>query len=139
MACLEQVSLGEAAQEAWANVETGRAELDVEEDVLLQADEGRLTQLLENLHRDAAQHAGEAPTVRVDPLAEGFYVEDDGEGIPDAQRDRVLETGFSTSEEGTGFGPTIVRRIAKTHGWEITIDESRQGGARFEFVAEAEP
>ena len=43
--------------------------------------------------------------------------------------------GYSTSEEGTGFGLGIVTQIVEAHGWEIAVTESEQGGARFEFTA----
>jgi len=42
--------------------------------------------------------------------------------------------GYSTSEEGTGFGLGIVTQIVEAHGWEIAVTESEQGGARFEFT-----
>ncbi|WP_049982781.1 HAMP domain-containing sensor histidine kinase [Halorubrum sp. BV1] len=63
----------------------------------------------------------------------GFYVADDGDGIDPADRDTVFEPGHTTVEGGTGFGLPIVDRIAQAHGWDITVAESRTGGARFEF------
>ncbi|WP_336336845.1 PAS domain-containing protein [Haloarcula brevis] len=74
-------------------------------------------------------------TVTVGALDDGtgFYVEDDGAGIPDDERGKVFRSGYSTSESGTGFGLAIVREIAEAHGWEITVTESASGGARFEF------
>ncbi|TKX76264.1 sensor histidine kinase, partial [Halorubrum sp. SD626R] len=63
----------------------------------------------------------------------GFYVADDGDGIDPADRDSVFEPGHTTAEGGTGFGLAIVDRIAQAHGWEVTLTESRTGGARFEF------
>jgi PAS domain S-box-containing protein len=77
-------------------------------------------------------------TVQVGALADapGFYVADDGVGIEPADRDRVFEAGFSTSESGTGLGLGIVSRIARAHGWEADVCVSSAGGARFEFVVE---
>jgi signal transduction histidine kinase len=63
----------------------------------------------------------------------GFYVADNGPGIPPDERPKVFEAGYSTSEDGTGFGLNIVAEVARSHGWEITVTESRAGGARFEF------
>jgi signal transduction histidine kinase len=65
--------------------------------------------------------------------ADGFYVADDGPGIPSEDRERVFEGGYSTDPDGTGFGLAIVRRIAEAHDWQIRITESDEGGARFEF------
>mgnify|MGYP000167901151 CR=1 FL=1 len=62
----------------------------------------------------------------------GFYVEDDGVGIPDSYADSVFESGFSTSGGGTGLGLAIVTSIANGHGWGVTLRESDAGGARFE-------
>lgn len=63
----------------------------------------------------------------------GFYVADDGEGIDPENREKLFESGYTTSE-GAGLGLTIVERIADAHGWEIDVTESAEGGARFEFT-----
>ncbi|WP_226042529.1 sensor histidine kinase [Natrinema sp. DC36] len=68
---------------------------------------------------------------RHDP--DGFFVEDDGPGIPIDERESVLEYGHTTSPSGSGFGLAIVSQIADGHGWAIRITESADGGARFEF------
>jgi len=79
----------------------------------------------------------EAVTVRVTSIdrdldGSGFAVEDDGIGIPPAERDEVFDQGYSTATSGTGFGLSIVRSIVEAHGWEIELTESADGGARFE-------
>jgi hypothetical protein len=71
-------------------------------------------------------------TVRVGRTRDGFYVEDTGPGIPENERDDVLDSGYTTKREGTGFGLTIVKRIVEVHGWEIYVTEGSDGGARFE-------
>jgi signal transduction histidine kinase len=73
-------------------------------------------------------------TVTVGELEDGngFYIADDGEGIPESEREEVFETGYSTSEHGTGFGLSIVEEIVTAHGWSIDVTESDDGGARFE-------
>ena len=62
-----------------------------------------------------------------------LYVEDNGRGIPESEREDVLDPGYSTSRSGTGFGLSIVTGIAEAHGWEVEITSSSEGGARFEF------
>lgn len=62
----------------------------------------------------------------------GFAVEDDGVGVPPSERGSVFENGFTTAEQGTGFGLSIVRSIATTHGWTITLADGE--GARFEVT-----
>ena len=71
-------------------------------------------------------------TLTVGATADGFYVADDGVGIPEADRATVFESGYTTAADGTGFGLAIVRTIADAHGWEITVGESENGGARFD-------
>jgi len=73
-------------------------------------------------------------TVTVGDLADGFYVEDDGPGIPEEHREDVFTLGYTTSPEGTGFGLNIVRQIAEAHGWTVTATEGVDGGARFEVT-----
>ncbi len=63
----------------------------------------------------------------------GFYVEDDGVGIPEGHRQSVLESGYTTAEGGTGFGLAIVADIASAHDWTVEVTESADGGARFEM------
>ena len=65
----------------------------------------------------------------------GFYVADDGPGIPDDERGQIFETGYSTAGSGAGIGLAIVKRIVDAHDWEITVIDSEAGGARFEITA----
>ncbi|WP_342661900.1 ATP-binding protein [Halomicrobium katesii] len=46
----------------------------------------------------------------------------------------MFERGFTTSEEGTGFGLAIVDTIVRAHDWSITVGRSDAGGARFEVT-----
>jgi len=130
---LESVALGMLAEQCWAHVQTGDATLVVEDDRTVEAPLDQLTQLLENLFRNAVEHGGDVSTVTVGGLGDGFFVEDDGQGIPEADRDRIFEDGYSTSGEGTGFGLSIVSGIADDWGWEITVTDGADGGARFEI------
>jgi len=65
----------------------------------------------------------------------GFYVADDGAGLPSDAAD-VFEAGYSTGSAGTGLGLAIVERIAEEHGWSVTAGDADGGGARFEFRGE---
>lgn len=101
----------------------------------LRADPSRLQQLLENLFKNSVQHGGDDVTIRVGPLdsGAGFYVADDGPGIPEDDRTQVFEYGYTDSVDGTGFGLNIVKTIADAHNWHVGIVDSDTGGARFEF------
>jgi signal transduction histidine kinase len=79
---------------------------------------------------------GDGVTVTVGSLDDrtGFYVADDGSGIPQEARESAFEPGVTTTDDGSGFGLAIVARIAAAHGWAVTLTESDAGGARFEFA-----
>ncbi len=139
-----RVDLGTFADRCWSVVSTDDATLTVE-NVVIRADDGRLQHVLENLFRNAVEHGSTSPrstsshedgaiAVRIGGLPDGFYVEDDGVGIPEAERDRVFEPGHTTTETGTGFGLAIVEEFATAHGWDVQVTESEAGGARFEFT-----
>ncbi|NHN60724.1 MULTISPECIES: HAMP domain-containing sensor histidine kinase [Halorussus] len=129
------VDLETVATAAWEAVDAADAmALDVDSTAPISADRPRLRRLLEDLFRNARDHAGPDATVSVGATPTGFYVADDGPGIPPDRRDRVFDRGFSTGDGGRGFGLTIVRQIAAAHDWGVSVDEDDAGGARFEFV-----
>ncbi|NEU58886.1 PAS domain S-box protein [Halorussus sp. MSC15.2] len=134
----EPLNLGEAAREWWADLDPDGA-LSVETDREIRADPSRLRQLLENLFRNAAEHGGPDATVRVGSLPDGFYVEDDGPGIPEDERESVFEPGYSTSNVGVGFGLAVVEQLVDAHDWDCEITEGESGGARFEFTGVETP
>ncbi|MWV65823.1 PAS domain-containing protein [Halorubrum sp. JWXQ-INN 858] len=111
----------------------------VDGDLVVLADERRLRQVLDNLLRNARDHADGAVSVTVGPLPDGFFLEDDGPGIPRGKRAEVFEIGFTTRQEGTGFGLAIVRDLVEAHGWSIDVVEGASGGARFEVTGVDRP
>jgi len=132
----EPTDLTAVADSAWRGVDTADATLVLNDPGTVAGDAGRLQELFENLIRNAVEHAGPDVTVTVDSLPDGpgFYVADDGPGIPPEQREQVLEHGYSTSRNGTGFGLSIVENIVSAHDWELNVTESADGGARFEVA-----
>jgi signal transduction histidine kinase len=156
VAC-QSVSLREAATRAWDDLTAGAATLTVETDRSVRGDPVHIRHLLENLFRNSIEHGspgqhsanvdatkgnsatevktdgGDGVTVRVGDLPSGFYVEDDGPGISEAEREAVFEAGYSTDSGGIGLGLTFVAQLVETYGWEYDVTESESGGARFEF------
>lgn len=179
------VDLSSVASSARLTVSDQPVDVEIDDGLpTAEGDANRFATLFENLYRNAAEHgpesadsgastddadgaesAGERATVRVGPLTDadgsgpfrGFYVEDDGPGIPEGDREAVFDWGVTSSEDGTGFGLPIVGIIAEVHGWAVTVTESAEevpdesdeseagetewsgGGARFEFRFDAVP
>ncbi|MGP3535333.1 sensor histidine kinase [Microbacterium sp. RD1] len=104
----------------------------------VEADETLLRVLLQNLIANAIKFtdaSGRRPDVRVrtDELFGGWRltVEDNGPGIPPAQRERVfelMERAADADVPGLGIGLSTCRRIAEAHGGRIGIETSTLGG-----------
>jgi len=139
----EPVHFGQVVDVAWQHADTDtetatRSMTEAAQEWTVSADESRLRQLLENLFRNAVKHAGPDVTIRIGRLSdrEGFFVEDDGPGIEPNARNRIFESGFTSDDDGTGFGLAIVKQIVEAHGWDIAVvnAEGDAGGARFEIT-----
>lgn len=130
------ISLRQTVEDAWGSVSIADADLSITMagDVIIQADKSYVQQLFENVFRNAVEHGGGAVTITVGELNNGFYIEDDGPGIPEVERDEIFDAGYSTAEQGTGLGLLIVKQVANAHGWEIRVTEGTEGGARFEIT-----
>jgi signal transduction histidine kinase len=140
----DSVSLPEIVQESWENVATGDITLVVETDQSIWAAHSRLVQLFENLIRNAVEHGpettgdtggpqGNVETITVGTFENGFYLSDDGQGIPEELQSEVVEPGYTSATDGTGLGLSIVSEIAAAHEWDFTVTNGKAGGARIEF------
>lgn len=76
-------------------------------------------ELLANRIVNAVDHGGTEGTVTVGGLDDGFFIDDDGPEIPEADRDSVFNAGYSTADAGNGFRLSIVRDVAEAHGWDV--------------------
>lgn len=132
----EPVDLADLAQACWDDVRTETATLVVDTERTLRADPTRFKQLLKNLVQNAVDHSGPGVTVTVGDFEKGFYVEDDGPGIPVNDREAVFEASYSGAEDGTGVGLSIVEEVAEAHGWTVEVTDGADGGARFEVHVE---
>ncbi|MDS0280693.1 sensor histidine kinase [Haloarcula onubensis] len=134
------VPVASRAEAAWDTTETGDSDLRVllDRETEYEADFGLLDHVFENLFRNAVVHNPGPVTVTVGPLADrrGFYVADDGTGIPSERADAVLEYGYSTAGAGTGVGLTIVSEFVEAQGWTLAVTDAEDGGARFEIAVE---
>ncbi|MFK7926726.1 MAG: ATP-binding protein [Myxococcota bacterium] len=106
-------------------------------EILVDGDPRLLFRAIDNVVANAVRYAN-PPTVTLttsDDLVQ-LWVDDDGEGIPEAVREQVfdpfvrLEASRSKDTGGTGLGLAIVRRIALRHGGTCHVETSPAGGAR---------
>jgi signal transduction histidine kinase len=106
---------------------------------LVHGDPALLRRMVRNLLDNARQHGGGATRIHVDTEAAGtrrLIVEDRGEGIAEADRERIFEpfyraAGARQVGRGFGLGLAIVRRIARAHGGDVTYVSLDGGGSRF--------
>ncbi|PPH29138.1 cell wall metabolism sensor histidine kinase WalK [Rathayibacter sp. AY1F9] len=104
------------------------------------ADEALLSRALRNLVDNAVRHRSSqlALSTRIDGAEAVLAVDDDGPGIPAAERERVLERfvrldeGRARDAGGSGLGLAIVAGIARAHGGRVVVGDSALGGARVE-------
>ncbi|MDG9716472.1 ATP-binding protein [Streptomyces sp. DH24] len=102
---------------------------------------GQLGRLLANLLDNAQRHARSAVevTVRGEGRQVVVAVADDGDGVPEADRERIferfvrLDAARSRDDGGAGLGLAIARDVAARHGGTLTVGEAPAGGALFEL------
>jgi signal transduction histidine kinase len=105
--------------------------------LMVRGDEQSLRRLFDNLVINAGKYA---PTVRLQAVREGsaalVMVDDDGPGVPPADRERVferfvrLDSARGRDEGGTGLGLAIARAIARAHDGDVVLSDSPLGGLR---------
>ncbi len=102
---------------------------------IVDGEERRLRELARNLLENALRHARERVSIVSRQNGESceLVVEDDGDGIPPPERERIFERFYRRTDDGmgTGLGLSIVRWIARAHDGTVTVDEGALGGARF--------
>lgn len=59
------------------------------------------------------------------------HVDDDGEGVPQTDRERIFISGVTHRRGGTGLGLALARKVAEAHGGTLSVTNSPLGGARF--------
>lgn len=102
---------------------------------IVDGDERRLRELARNLLENAIRHARGSVAItsrRNGGLCE-IVVDDDGDGVPPPERERIFERFYRRANDGTGtgLGLAIVRWIARAHDGAVCVEEGPLGGARF--------
>ena len=112
------------------------AELTTESLPTIQADSDQISQLFQNLIKNAIEHGGEGTTVEISatqqPNGYRFAVSDDGPGIPPAQQDEIFGLFDKGGDsDGTGIGLAICERIVTRHDGEISVESTPGEGTTF--------
>lgn len=106
------------------------------------ADQRLLTRAVQNLLKNAMKYANHQISMEIREGKEChlILVEDDGMGIPQADRENIFEAFYRLDRSrdrnsgGFGLGLSIVRQIVNMHGGSITVDDAKLGGARFTII-----
>jgi signal transduction histidine kinase len=106
----------------------------------VQGDADALHRVVRNLGENAARHASSRVDIALTDLGDDVVltVDDDGPGIPAAERDKVLrrfvrlDEARSRDDGGSGLGLAIVDEVARAHGGSVSISQSPLGGVRIE-------
>jgi signal transduction histidine kinase len=108
----------------------GRLDIAGNREAMVAIERQDLDEILGNLIENAAKYGGGSVFVTVDhepgsPLCR-IWIEDDGAGIPEKERNRIFARGarLDTGKPGTGLGLAIVRDVAEIYGGSVTLGES---------------
>ncbi len=140
------IALDEFVQNCLQHLPPKPSGLQLQVDILapgksLYADHRLLSRAIQNLLKNAYKYADQKIIWRIALQGEFWLisVEDDGAGIPEAEREKIFEAFYRLDRSrdratgGFGLGLSIVRQILVLHGGRISISESELGGAKFEI------
>ena len=138
---LEDVSLREVVERALSFADTeARYEVEIDPELLVRADPGRLEQVVVNLAANALRY-GDAPFVAEASSTDGkvtLALSDQGPGIPEDEAEVLFEPFHNEQDQGSvGLGLAIVRALTEAHGGEVRYVPNRPTGARFEVTIPA--
>jgi two-component system, OmpR family, sensor histidine kinase MtrB len=149
---LDEVEVGELVRQAAASTGAGSVPVDIDPRVAgvrLLVDKRRIERVIANLVENAAQYAGGATRLAVEPApgALRLVVADHGPGVPRSERDEVFNrfyrgqsAGQRGATNGTGLGLALVAEHVRLHGGKVWVEDG--AGAENRFIVElplAEP
>lgn len=118
------------------------------DDAIVFVDGSRCTQVLLNLVHNAIRHSPRRGVVGIEASVDGgmlrLTVDDEGPGVPEAQREEIFRPFSQTVDPGvrngpsSGLGLSISRRIIVNHGGNIAVERAPRGGARFSIAMPAD-
>lgn len=137
---VQRLHVADVARRVVGLLDQGDHEIEVEGDADVHVDGFLVERILANLVDNACRHSppGTRVHVRLGPTDDdaGWWatVDDDGDGVPEADRERVFEPLFRGDDGGTGMGLAIVRDLVAALGGQVWVEEAFGGGASFCLV-----
>ncbi|MFN3618725.1 sensor histidine kinase [Sphingorhabdus sp.] len=109
-----------------------RLDMAGDKEVAARVERQDLDEMLGNLIENAAKYGGGSVFVTVEDVGDfvEIIVEDDGNGIPESERERLFDRGarLDTGKPGTGLGLAIVRDVVEIYGGTVALEESEDLG-----------
>lgn len=130
----EKVNIQSIIQDCWENIDRKNSNLTIDTTKEISLNKKLASRLFENMFKNSIKHGGDDVEIKIGSLENGFYIEDNGKGIPKEKRSKIFNLNYTTSETGEGLGLTIVKYVCDSHNWDIIVTESSTGGARFEIT-----
>lgn len=130
-ASMEPHTVGEVAQQAWTTVVGDFGDYEITGGRRVYADRTMLSRLFAHLFRTLFAY-GKASAVDVGTTEDGFFVQDDGSGVPHVDRDYAEAATMTDARSGASI--RVARRLAERHGWELSVMPNDRGGSRFEVT-----
>ncbi|MFQ5978017.1 MAG: PAS domain S-box protein [Candidatus Heimdallarchaeota archaeon] len=135
------INLAELVQETAKSILPEGTEFKLDPLPTVTCDRTRVIQIFQNLFENALYH-GNAKKIEVRQRKEGngigILITNDGLPIPPEHRQNIFQRKFSTKEKG-GLGLTLVQKLVKAHGWEISLESAPKTTFRIFISAESHP
>jgi signal transduction histidine kinase len=123
------VSVERAVGRLYAHV---RLDMAGDKTVAARVERQDLDEMLGNLIENAAKYGGGSVFVTVEDAGDfvEMVIEDDGQGIPESERERLFDRGarLDTGKPGTGLGLAIVRDVVEIYGGNVALEKSEDLG-----------
>ena len=130
-------ALSELVTKAWDSMEEDTATMTVETDGTVSVHPDRFQHVFTKLFENSIEHNEQPVTIRVGMTDTEIYVADDGAGIPEADRSDIFDRGFTTDDDASGYGLSIVDSIVQAHGFSVSVTDSKEGGTRIAITGVA--
>ena len=109
-----------------------RIDIDGDKNAVVSVERQDLDEMIGNLVENAAKYGGGSVFVTVETSDEfvEVLIEDDGNGIPEKDRQRIFDRGarLDSGKPGTGLGLAIVRDVAEIYDGSVSLEESEDLG-----------